>query len=182
MIFRNCFSASSMPAAVQRSAISREDSRRCAGPRCQGPGTKRRRRGRRPRRAPTSGDGCPARPRGRLGHPAGAQRRPTGAWVTQQARNVGLDLADQGTRFLIRDRDSKYSIRFNEVFRSGGIRIVKTPVRAPKANAIAERFVRTVRSSCSRRNRRGQNLRRSATSGARDRLGGLIHEYYRAAA
>jgi putative transposase len=68
--------------------------------------------------------------------------------VTQQARNVGLDLADQGLRFLIRNRDSKYNGPFNEVFRSAGIRIVKTPVRTPKANAIAERFVRTVRAEC----------------------------------
>jgi putative transposase len=68
--------------------------------------------------------------------------------VTQQARNLGLDFAEQGARFLIRDRDSKYNGPFDEVFRSGGIRIVKTPVRAPQANAIAERFVRTVRSEC----------------------------------
>jgi transposase InsO family protein len=68
--------------------------------------------------------------------------------VTQQARNLGLDFSGQGVRFLIRDRDSKYSGPFDEVFRSEGIRIVKTPVRAPKANAIAERFVRTVRAEC----------------------------------
>ena len=48
-------------------------------------------------------------------------------------------------RFLVRDRDSNYSGPFDEVFRSEGIRIVKTPVRAPKANAVAERFVGTVR-------------------------------------
>jgi putative transposase len=76
---------------------------------------------------------------------AGCSTNPTGAWVTQQARNVGLDVADQGMRLLIRDRDSKYSATFDEVFRSTGIRVVKTPPRAPQANAIAERFVRTVR-------------------------------------
>src|SRR6266498_1659317 len=79
---------------------------------------------------------------------AGCAANPTGVWVTQQARNLGLDFSDQGVRFLIRDRDSKYSGPFDEVFRSEGIRILKTPVRAPKANAIAERFVRTVRAEC----------------------------------
>ena len=79
---------------------------------------------------------------------AGCTTHPTGAWVTQQARNLGLDFADEGVRLLIRDRDSKYSGSFNEVFRSNGVRIVKTPVRAPQANAITERFVRTVRAEC----------------------------------
>jgi putative transposase len=79
---------------------------------------------------------------------AGCTTNPTDAWVTQQARNVGLDLVDEGARLLIRDRDSKYSGAFDDVFGSGGIRIVKTPVRAPQANAIAERFVRTVRAEC----------------------------------
>jgi putative transposase len=79
---------------------------------------------------------------------AGCTTNPTGDWVTQQARNLGLDFSDDGVRFLIRDRDSKYSGPFDEVFRSEGIRIIKTPVRAPKANAIAERFVRTVRTEC----------------------------------
>ena len=48
----------------------------------------------------------------------------------------------------LRDRDSKYSGPFDEVSRSEGIRIVKTPVRAPQANVIAERFVRTVHGEC----------------------------------
>jgi transposase InsO family protein len=79
---------------------------------------------------------------------AGCSPNPTGARVSQQARNLGLDLDDQGARLLIRDRDSKYTGTFDQVFGSGSIRIVKTPVRAPQANAIAERFVRTVRTEC----------------------------------
>ena len=79
---------------------------------------------------------------------AGCTRNPTGEWVTQQARNLGLDFSEGRIHFLIRDRDSKYSGPFDAIFRSEGIRIVKTPVRAPKANPIAERFVRTVRSEC----------------------------------
>jgi hypothetical protein len=63
---------------------------------------------------------------------AGCTKNPTGEWVTQQARNLGLDFGESGVRFLIRDRDSKYSGSFDEIFRSEGIRIVKTPVRAPK--------------------------------------------------
>jgi transposase InsO family protein len=79
---------------------------------------------------------------------AGCTTNPTGAWVTQQARNLGLEFSEQGMRFLIRDRDSKYSCPFDEVFRSEGMGIVKTSVRAPQANAIAERFIRTVRAEC----------------------------------
>jgi hypothetical protein len=79
---------------------------------------------------------------------AGCSKNPSGAWASQQARNLGLDFSEQRLRFLIRDRDRKYSGAFDEVFRSEGARIVMTPVRAPKANAIAERFVRTVRDEC----------------------------------
>ncbi len=68
---------------------------------------------------------------------AGCTKSPSGDWVTQQARNLGPDFAEQRVRFLIRDRDSKYSGAFDEIFRSEGTRIVRTPVRAPKANAIA---------------------------------------------
>ncbi len=58
---------------------------------------------------------------------AGCTANPTGAWMTQQARNLGLEVVDQAARFLVRDRDSKYTGAFDEVFRSQGIRIVKTP-------------------------------------------------------
>jgi putative transposase len=148
---------------------------------------------------------------------AGCTTNPTGAWVTQQARNLGLDFCEQGVRVLIRDRDSKYSGPFDEVIRSEGIRIVKTPVRAPKANAMGG----ALRPNCARRmsglaadpqppssRTRAARLRRPFQPRAphralelrppelhqrrdrsalgeirrRDRLGGLIHEYYRPAA
>jgi putative transposase len=83
-------------------------------------------------------------------HLASCTANPSGAWVTQQARQLPWGLAERSTRvcFLIRDRDSKFTRDFDSVFRSEGIEIIRTPVRAPKANAIAERFVRTVRSEC----------------------------------
>jgi transposase InsO family protein len=83
-------------------------------------------------------------------HLAGCTANPTGAWVTQQARQFAWTLQEQASRFrfLIRDRDSKYVRDFDAVFASEGIEIVKTPVRAPKANGIAERFVGTVRREC----------------------------------
>jgi putative transposase len=74
---------------------------------------------------------------------------PDGGWVTQQARNLIIELGEQHRfRFLIHDRDSKFSHAFDEVFRSEGMKVIRTPVQAPNANAYAERWVRTVRADC----------------------------------
>jgi putative transposase len=149
-------------------------------------------------------------------HLAGCTTNPTAAWVVQQACNLSFTGLLEKMRFLIHDRDSKFTASFDEVFRSEGIRVVHTPVRAPQANAYAERFVRTIRTECldwllilgrrhlehvlrthinhynRERPHRGLALQppeapplRSPGGGhvhRRDRLGGLIHEYYKAAA
>jgi putative transposase len=80
----------------------------------------------------------------------GCKPNPSAPWVTQQARQLTWTLAEfsESFRFLIRDRDQKFTASFNEVFRSNGLKIIRTPFRAPQANGVAERFVRTVRAEC----------------------------------
>jgi putative transposase len=153
-------------------------------------------------------------------HLAGVTANPTGAWVAQQARNLlgALD-EEAGFRFLIRDRDSKFTRAFDDIWRAVGAEVIRTPIQAPNANAIAERWVGTVRRECLdhllitgrrhllrvlhsyvrhyNRHRPHRSLDLSAPEWSerqaiavppaakqihrRDVLGGLIHEYERAA-
>jgi putative transposase len=151
-------------------------------------------------------------------HLVGITAQPTGEWVTQAARNLLMDLQDHASRFrfLVRDRDAKFTAAFDAVFASSGIEVLKIPPRAPRANAYSERWVRTVRSECldwtlvrtarhlhrvlsiylmhynTARPHRGLKLQVPVQAAARmccadgsieriDVLGGLIHEYRRAA-
>ena len=83
-------------------------------------------------------------------HLAGCTTHPTSAWVTQQARNLSWPIQEGilPVRFLIHDRDTTFSDSFDRVFISEGVEIVRTPYRAPNANAIAERWIRTARTEC----------------------------------
>jgi putative transposase len=81
-------------------------------------------------------------------HLAGVTSHPDASWVTQQARNLVARWDAIPFRFLIRDRDSKYVSAFDEVFSTEGLRITRTPIKAPRANAFAERFVGTLRREC----------------------------------
>jgi hypothetical protein len=153
-------------------------------------------------------------------HLLGVTAHPVGEWVTQAARNLLMELHDRAARFrfLIRDRDTKFTATFDAtfdaVFAAAGIDVIKTPPRAPRANAYAERWVATARAECfdwilirnpghlqrvltiytehdnRRRPHRSLDLQAPippdthAGDGAvqrRDLLGGLIHEYQRAA-
>jgi len=153
-------------------------------------------------------------------HVAGVTAHPDSAWVTPQARNLAISPEERlgSARFLIHDRDAKYSGPFDEVFRTEEVEVIRTPIRAPRANAFAEWWVRTVRTECLdwvlvRGRRHLERVLRSYASHynagrphrglrlatperpesipsiptnatgllRRDILGGLIHEYERAA-
>jgi putative transposase len=80
-------------------------------------------------------------------HLAGTTANPTGTWVAQQARNLAMELGTrmEALRFSVRDRDTKFTAAFDEVFQAEGLRIIRTPPQAPRANAICERVVGTLR-------------------------------------
>ena len=125
-------------------------------------------------------------------HVAGVTAHPDSAWVTRQASNLVYEFGERSepARFLVHDRDSKYTGQFDEVFRTEGVEPVLTPSRAPRANVFAERWVRTVRAeyldwklilSQTHLERVLRTYAIHYNTGGRDILGGLIHEYQTAA-
>lgn len=81
-------------------------------------------------------------------HLAGVTANPDSPWVTQQVRNLAIDEKLADVHYLIHDRDAKFTGPFDGVFRSEDVEVIETPIRAPRANAVAERFVRTARGEC----------------------------------